>query len=529
VRDQIVTIALAGTSRQERVKVTTGTPVDALLAELPEDEVERAFLLGAGAWALYCQAGTRALELPETGEPAPAESLHECSPGAALLIARLLSGDQVHLLPEALGRMRQSKLRLPFHLLPLALNTTGVAFTSIPVKEMRAALFPLLGERGRWLSQFNPAWKWVNNYLVLDDAGVPDDAETIWQEGTLGQRVELLRRQRAVDPGKALAWLEGVWEQEKADARGELIEALEVRLNGADEPFLECALDDRAKGVRATAAALLARLPASALCQRMRQRGQHMLQMINGRIRIEQPGEFAKEWLRDGLTEKPPTTLSQRSWWLWQILTAIEPTFWESHLRASPAKLLALLPGDYAWKMPIIEGWSKAAITFGTQSWLEPLCSWWYEHYEEAQQKHALLEHGYREQLLKALPGPRAEQFLLDLLKLNAGNPPDNWPELLAELPRPWSVELARTYLRLFRERATVKKMQDENFNPYADGLFSHLSSVALALPAACFAEALRPLDFPESKNWQVRYAEDQCNNFTEIVHLRQKIHEEIC
>ncbi|HEX7733602.1 MAG TPA: DUF5691 domain-containing protein [Ktedonobacteraceae bacterium] len=524
MRDPIVAIALAGTSRQERVKLVTGTPVDALLAELPEDEVERAFLLGAGAWAVYRQAGTQAQESTEIHEPAATETLRECSPGAALLISRLLNGEQANLLPEALERMSQYKLRLPFRLLPLALNTTG--------KETRAALFPLLGERGRWLSQFNSSWKWVNNHLALDEDGLPEDAETIWQEGTLGQRIAILRRQRAADPARALAWLEGVWKQEKAEARGDLLETLEVGLNSTDEPFLENALDDRANGVRATAALLLAHLPNSTLNQRMRERGQHMLQMINGRVRIEQPGEFEKAWLRDGMTEKPPRTISQRSWWLFQILTTIEPTFWESHLHASPAELLELLPSDYAWKMPIIEGWSKAAITFGTQSWLEPLWSWWYKNYEEAQKQHALLEYDYREQLLKALPGPMAERLLLDLLKKETDDLPVYWPELLSELPKPWSVELARLYLHLFREHATVERIKDENFNPYGDHWFNDLSSIALALPPACFAEALRPLEFPENTTsttrWQIQYAENQFKAFTEIVHMRQKIQEEI-
>jgi hypothetical protein len=506
------------------VKLTTGTPVDALLAQLSEGEVERAFLLGAGAWAVYRQAGTQAQESTETYEPAAAETLRECSPGAALLISRLLNGEQANLLPEALERMSRYKLRLPFRLLPLALNTTG--------KETRAALFPLLGERGRWLSQFNSSWNWVNNHLALDEDGLPEGAETIWQEGTLSQRVAILRRQRAADPAKALAWLEDVWKQEKAEARGDLLETLEVGLNSADEPFLENALDDRANGVRATAALLLARLPNSALNQRMRERGQHMLQMINGRIRIEQPGEFEKSWLRDGMTEKPPRTISQRSWWLFQMLRTIEPTFWESHLHACPAELLELLPSDYAWKMPIIEGWSKAAITFKTQSWLEQLWSWWYEHYQEAQEKQTLLDYGYREQLLKVLPAPVTERLLLGLYKKNTGDLLVSWPELLSELPRPWSVELAQLYLRLFRERATVERMKDENFNPYADHWFNDLSSIALALPPAHFAEALRPLEFPESETnkarWQIQYAENQFKAFTETVHMRQKIHEEI-
>src|SRR5487761_506882 len=90
LRDPIVAIALAGTSRQEQVNFATDTPVDALLAELPESEVERTFLLSAGAWAIYRQAGTQARQSTETCTTAGAEILRECSPEAALQVSRLL-------------------------------------------------------------------------------------------------------------------------------------------------------------------------------------------------------------------------------------------------------------------------------------------------------------------------------------------------------------------------------------------------------------------------------------------------------
>jgi hypothetical protein len=520
LRDPIVAIALAGTSRQEQVNFATDTPVDALLAELPESEVERTFLLSAGAWAIYRQAGTQARQSTETCTTAGAEILRECSPEAALQVSRLLVGDQSALLPEALERLRQKGLRLPFRLLPLALNVSG--------KETRAAIFPLLGERGRWLSQFNPAWKWVNNYLVSDENSLPADAETIWQEGTLGQRVEILRRLRAVDPDKARDWLEAVWKQEKADARSEFIGTLEIGLNAADEPFLERVLDDRAGSVRAIAANLLARLPDSALSERMRQRGQSMLAMVNGRVRITAPAELAKEWQRDGITETPPRQISQRGWWLFQILVTIEPIFWETYLGASPAELLDLLPPHDGWKTSIIEAWSRAAMNFRAESWLQSLWFWWYEHYQEIREKESLIEYSYPEQFLPSMPGPMAEHIVLSLIEQGDGEQFLNWSNLLSQLPRPWSVEFAQTYLRLFRARCTVEKMQTDTFNPYNDPWLRNLSAVALALPVACLAEATSLWDFPEDSKWHVQHARQQIQEFANTIHMRQKIHEEI-
>lgn len=520
MRDPIVAIALAGTSRQEQVNFITGTPVDALLAELPESEVERRFLLSAGAWAIYRQAGTQARQSPEMGVIAGAETLSECSPEAALLVSRLLAGDQAELLPEALELLHRKGLRLPFRLLPPALNVTG--------KETRAAMFPLLGERGRWLSQFNPAWKWVNNYLVSDTNSLPADAETIWQEGTSGQRVEILRRLRASNPEQARDWLEAVWKQEKADARGEFVGVLEIALNAADEPFLERVLDDRAGSVRAAAANLLARLPNSALSERMRQRGQGMLAMVNGRVSITAPTELAKEWQRDGIVEAPPRQVSQRGWWLFQVLATIEPTFWESYLGVSPAKLLDLLPPHDGWKTQIIEGWSRAAMHFRAENWLQPLWSWWYEHYQEIRAKETLIEYSYPEQFLPSMPGPLAERIVLSLIEKGEGEQLLSWSNLLSQLPRPWSVAFARTYLRLFRERHTVEKMQVDTFNSYSDPWLQDLPAVALALPVACFSEATRSWDFPEDAPWHVQHAQQKILEFANTIHTRQKLHKEI-
>lgn len=516
MRDPIVALALAGTSRQERVNLTTGTPpVDALLAELPEGEVERTFLLSAGAWAVYRQAGTQARQLAEAHSRAADETLRECSPDAALLVSRLLSGEHAELLPEALEHLRLQGLRLPFRLLPLALNTTG--------KETRAALFPLLGERGRWLSQFNQSWKWVHNYLAAHEEGLPADAETLWQEGTLGQRVEILRRLRAVDAGRARDWLEDVWKQEKADARNDLLRTLESGLSVADEPLLEKALDDRAGGVRATAALLLGRLPNSAFSARMRQRGQLIVQMIAGSVKIKVPARFVAEWQRDGIIENPPGNISKRAWWMIQILATIEPTFWETHLGVSSAELLNLLPADNEWKMQIIEGWSKAAMSFGTLDWLLPLFSWWCEHYDEALDKKSLTAYGYREDLLKHMPAPFAEQLTLKLLEENS-----DWSMLVRELPRPWGVEFAQTYLQFLRVSCVAEKIQADTFNPYADPWLRDLSVAALALPRACFAAALQPWDFPADTGWQVQHTQQQTKTFTEIIQMRQKIYEEI-
>jgi hypothetical protein len=510
---------MAGTSRQEKVEFASGTPVDELAAALPSEEVERSFLLGAGALAIYRQAGVQA-QTVEAQEPAPDETLRECSPEAALLISRLFTNEHIALLPEALERMRQKNLRLPFRLLPLALNATG--------KDIKAALVPVLGERGRWLSQCNGAWKWVNNYLATQEDSLPADAESIWQEGTPGQRLEILRRQRAVDPALARTWAENVWLQEKAEMRGDMVTALSIGLSADDEPFLENALSDRAASVRTIAAGLLAQLPTSALSERQRQRGQDLLRMVDGQIEIHVPEELDRAWQRDGMNDQHPTHISQRSWWMLQLLGQIDPTFWETHLGAPPAELLKRFAINEEWKVQIIEGWTRAALKFHAQDWLVPLWSWWYASYQETIQKHSLLEYDYRAQLFRQMGGPVAEQIMRDAIARNNNSFPEDFSDLLPELPRPWSVEFAQFYLRLVRECCAAEKIQQDGFNPYRDPLLQEIPAQARSLPVACFAEALQPLELPEGTGWQIQHVREQLRSFTEIVHIRQQIYEEI-
>lgn len=197
----LVASAIVGTGQTGNNKLVTDTPIDALATQLPTDNTERSLLLTAGAWAVYRQAGYCAELAPTIPQLAPAEVLASCSAKAALLLANLLQGEHREVLPEVLERLQQAHLRLPHELLPQAL-----AYGTYN-KEIRTALVPVLSERGRWLSQFNQEWKWVNQLLLEAEKSLPANAETIWQEGTLEQRCMVLRNLREIDPAKARDWL----------------------------------------------------------------------------------------------------------------------------------------------------------------------------------------------------------------------------------------------------------------------------------------------------------------------------------
>ena len=210
--DALTRAAITGTSRE--APPASGLPTDNLLRSAEGNSPERDLLLRAGMYAVYRAAGRRAETGVELPQPAPWETLPACSARAAELVGDLLrrphdpqDDTNWSLLKETLERLRRAGLRLPASLLPVALDG----------KRPRKLLLPVLGERGRWISSLNPAWRWVHEMDASGDEG------TIWEEGALPQRLAVLERVRRREPACGREWLAGVWRQEKAETRNEMI------------------------------------------------------------------------------------------------------------------------------------------------------------------------------------------------------------------------------------------------------------------------------------------------------------------
>ncbi|HST87201.1 MAG TPA: DUF5691 domain-containing protein [Ktedonobacterales bacterium] len=516
--DTLTAAALAGTSQRPSADLASGTDVDALaerLAErLPNGEAERTLLLQAGALAVYRLAGRLPEALPaDPPAPAPAETLPVCSPGAAELLRQLLSGRNADLLPEALERMRAAGLRLPPDLLSLALRSRE--------REPRQALVHVLGARGRWLAAQNTAWSWVAQTLVESAETLPDDAETIWQEGTTAERLGVLRQLRAVDPARGREWLAAVWKQEKADTRAALIETFAAGLGSDDEAFLEAALDDRAAAVRDTARSLLARIPTSAFTARMRARADAALVYKNGALDAKPPTALEKDAIRDGITEKPPRGTGEREWWLAQIIRAVPPSHWVRRFGAGPDTLIAATAAS-KWRSTILANWTQAAVSFDDTPWIAPLWSFWLQ---PAPKKEDVDRDGLRALLAPRLPPAEREAWALAALADPGGKHQPDLDATLAVLPRPWSIPVARTYLAGLRACVAALTAKSPNVSPWDDTL----DTAALALPPQCFDAALEPFDIPaDNRHWYIQQFSRQLDAFADAIRIRRRIHEEI-
>ena len=511
--DTLVTMALVGTAQQPDKNIGTGTAIDTLTAGFSGREVERRLLLAAGVWAIYRQAGKAPGHLPTAPEPTAPETLRTCSPAIARLIEDMLAGTHDDLLPEALERMEKAGLHLPPELLPTALNAQS--------SQLRTVLAPVLGERGRWLGQFNPAWSWVSRRLPAGGYALPADAEITWQEGTHEQRSEILRRLRASDPAKARQWLEGTWKQEKAQFRADVLGIFSAGLSADDESFLEEALNDRSAKVCETAASLLACIPTSALAARMRGRANEILGYTKGKLTITPPAAIDKQWQRDGIVARAPQGVGERAWWLMQVMERVPPAHWEERFAAPPAKLIAPVRPKQ-WEQTLIEGWSHAATRFNDARWILALWDWWY------QRRYDACPEQLRRDLISLMPQHEAENRVQEQLINYTSSKNAGWEDLLSALPTPWNKEFGDTYLAALRNY--LGKIADE-----AQISYPWLTSITIAttaLPPACFAAALETWILPESSKantrWHIQRWHEQINTFIEALRIRQRLIEEI-
>ncbi|MGE8448520.1 MAG: DUF5691 domain-containing protein [Comamonas sp.] len=331
----------------------------------PADSKAQQLLRATAVAAVLERAGWRPAQPDATvvaaALPPPAAESRPAPQGEPLLrlLGEVLQGNAPELLALALASLDEAGQRLPYALLVDALHQGRQSV------ELRQWLTPVLGERGRWLAAQNPQWAYAHG--VQETA----DAEQIWQEGSLEQRVALLQQQRATDPAGARARLEASLKELGARERAPMVQSLARGLSADDEALLEKLLGDRSKEVRESAASLLARLPHSPHSQRMGAALQAMLsQDAQGEWQIEPPQEGHKDWERDGVTLQPPAYIKgHRAWWLQQLVELTPLDFWHQQLNKTPEQLWEWSRRS-DWKSALRQGWIAALRAQRNVRWL---------------------------------------------------------------------------------------------------------------------------------------------------------------
>ncbi|MGW2747543.1 DUF5691 domain-containing protein [Streptomyces sp. NPDC001450] len=376
--ENLVTTALLGTDR--RPPVAAG----------PGREAPVALLDAAAVTTLRRRAGLRPGPAARRPEPAPEDPRPALPAAAARRLALLLADrsggggggrrgsapDLMELLPQWLAAANAHGYAAPPQALPALLDAARGR------TDLRPAALAFAGPRALWLARLNPDWRFALRSAPGGGAALPDleDDEAVqqlWQEGLFAERVALLSALRARTPGPARELLTATWATERAEDRLMFLDALRTGLSAEDERFLEQALGDRSRNVRATAAELLSTLPGSALAARMAVRATACVAVDHMGSRptivVEAPLECDPDMERDGVAAKPPAGRGERSWWLSQLVEAAPLGTWPGRLGGRTPEQIVALPVADGWQGELHAAWCRAAVRQRDAAWSRAL------------------------------------------------------------------------------------------------------------------------------------------------------------
>ncbi|MGV9568800.1 DUF5691 domain-containing protein, partial [Streptomyces nigra] len=284
--------------------------------------------------------------------------------------------DLMELLPQWLAAANERGFAPPPQALPALLDAARGR------TDLRPAALTFAGPRAMWLARLNPDWRFALRTApgggaaqpALED---PAQVERLWQEGLFAERVALLAAIRAREPSAARELLAATWGTERAEDRLMFLDSLRTGLGPEDEPFLEQALGDRSRNVRATAAELLSALPGSALAARMAVRAGACVAVDHTgdapTLTVEAPHECDAAMERDGVVAKAPPGRGERSWWFGQLVEAAPLGTWPGRLGGrTPEEIVALPVGD-DWQGELHAAWCRAAVRQRDAEWARAL------------------------------------------------------------------------------------------------------------------------------------------------------------
>ncbi|MFE0549786.1 DUF5691 domain-containing protein [Streptomyces pilosus] len=376
--EELVTTAVLGTER--RTPAGAGRGVEAAAALLD----------AAAAATVRRRAGLRPAPAAERPEPAPEDPRPALPAAAARRLAMLLADrpgaagggrrgtapDLMELLPQWLAAANARGYAPPPAVLPALLDAARGR------TDLRPAALRFAGPRALWLARLNPDWRFALRSAPGGGTSVtagrdPDGTRRLWQEGLFAERVALLTALRSRDPAAARELLAGTWATERAEDRLMFLDSLRSGLGPDDEPFLERALADRSRNVRATAAELLSALPASALAGRMAVRAGACVAVDRTRetpaLVVEAPHECDADMERDGVVAKAPAGRGERSWWFGQLAESAPLGTWSRRLGGRTPREIVALPVADDWRSELHAAWCRAAVRQRDPAWSRAL------------------------------------------------------------------------------------------------------------------------------------------------------------
>lgn len=400
--EELVKIALIGTERGKLPEQATEA-----LSRLGIDvESNPAQVVLEGA-ALYHQLRRAGFPIPTYQGDTPV-AIDEDEDNKAVVSIRsarhlklILEGRFQQALPEYLHLLKQHQKRIPPEHLPT------LFYFSLKSPPLWRIVQENLTPAGQWLLRQNPDWAAL---------AVRPDVET-WPDAVHEEQLAILRFIRQAQPEEAVALLKGIWSETSYPHKKAFLEEMERGLGPYDEPFLEECLDDSRKEVRAAAASLLARLPDSALQERLFSYARGLFREEKGKgLALHMPEKLDDNLKKDGIgAARKNYPGGNRAALAFDILSKIPPRRWEEHFGRPTVDALRILASSDQKKL-LLDALANAAVLHQDHRWIEAILRyWWRTNDEEAwagSRGKLLMEH---------LPEPVFNEIALQHLKQNPG------------------------------------------------------------------------------------------------------------
>lgn len=365
--NNIVNTALLGTDK--KTPDVTGFPDDlsiaanTALANTALDREEQFLHIGAMAFN-YRQSGVTPLQKAGVNITlCPEEVLPYCSLKEMQVLNRVLDIESSSLLAYWLKYCSAKQKVAAPDFVPVLLDK------AIQHKPLREMIMACCGNRGNWLSGFNPDWQ-------LSAITSPEE---LWQTGTLAQRYQVLLQLRTSDPALALTWLQQTWDQENAATKQELLQVITVNSSMADEAWLQTLLNEKSKLVRAQALDLLKCIPGSALIQQHWQTVSPAIQIkkiknslgipIKKALHFEALQDIPEDVFKSGIEKlSNDKTFTDDEFIVYQLIQYIPLQKWEQHFNLSPEEIIDLFQQTTVFKK-YLPAFVKAILRFKDKEW----------------------------------------------------------------------------------------------------------------------------------------------------------------
>ncbi len=364
--DNIVHTALLGTDKRQLKKEDFPQELAEtieLINQLPTDKEDQ-FLNIASVAVNYRKCGVQPLNKSLVISKAEAEDSAYCSTLAHRILNDIIAAESIPLLNLWLELcLKNNQIVLP-EWIPVLLDF-GVRH-----KQLQSLLLAVTGKRGKWLMQFNEAWK----------VEVKSTDEAIWQTGTLNERKGYLQKLRTTEPARARESLQQAWAAENANTKAELLKLLATNIGDEDVPWLEQLVNEKSQKVKDEALRLLKLCPASSIVQKYWDIVKQSIHIKKERgilgigsktvLEIELVTNIDESVFKSGIEKiTSQKNVSDNDFILYQLIAAVPPVFFETHYKLDKKEIVDLFLHSKKGKQ-FLSGFGRAAITFKDADWL---------------------------------------------------------------------------------------------------------------------------------------------------------------